>query len=224
MLSTPDILANRLIYAGCCGMCIGIGEQVTNVGELLRSDHMTGIGIRNKGYGFIDAGPADQTYVVTADCADLARNHCAATMLTNWVINCCGDDSAEYDRRALFQAVHAFVGNGPILWLERRANRYLRSRHIPYVCTQIGRHLVEPRPDRLVQIVVRELDAGRPCGLMVAESLISWHWVLAVSAEQGPDGDVAIRIIDGWHARRIFRYIPDQGSRLLGIAIFQRPE
>lgn len=174
----------------------------------------------SRGYGFKDAGPADRIYVVTGDHADIARNHCAATMLANMMLRCYGKEAVCRDRRELFMGIHRVIGNGPVLWLERRANRYLESQRIPGTCRQINRHLTEMQPDRLVQVALRELGAGRPCGLMVAGSLLDWHWVLALDAGLEPGGTVIFCIADGWHARRVFHYMPDHGSRLLAIATF----
>lgn len=174
----------------------------------------------NRGYGFIDAGPADRVFVVTGDNADIARNHCAATMLANLMLCRYGEGAVCRNRRELFRGIHRIIGNGPILRLDRRANRYLAGQGVPLVCRQINRRVAEA-PDRLVQLVQRELDAGRPCGLMVAESLWNWHWVLVLGAKLDPSGAVCFCIADGWHARRVFHYMPDHGSRLLAIATFE---
>lgn len=173
-------------------------------------------------YGFVDAGPSAQTFAVTGDYADIARNHCAATMLTNVMLQHDGAGAAGPPWRSLFCGVHAAIGNGPVLWIPRRANRYLAANRVPVVCRQVNRHLCETRPDRLAAILYEEIAAGRVCGLMVAASALQWHWVLAVSAERNADGTRSFLIADGWHARRMYRYVPDQGSRLMAIATFRR--
>lgn len=173
-----------------------------------------------RGYGFIDGGSSDRVYAVTSDYDDIARNHCAATMMVNLMLRCYAQDPMCRDRRELFLGIHRIVGNGPILFLPRRANRYLASRGVPMACGQVCRRLTETRPDRLSDLAQRELAAGNACALLVAESLLNWHWVLAVSVKIRPSGTAAFCIVDGWHARRVFYYIPDQGSRLLAIAVF----
>lgn len=174
----------------------------------------------NRDYGFVDVGPADHVYAVTSDYEDLARNHCAVTMLVNAVISCLGAEPVCQDRRALFVAIHRFVGNGPVLRLQNRANRYFQSAGLPIRCRQVNRRITERRPDRLTDLVQRELAAGRPCALMVAASPLDWHWVLALAAKQDRAGSVLFCIADGWHARRVYWYTPDAGSRLMAIAAF----
>lgn len=170
----------------------------------------------------MDAGPADRIYAVTGDYADIARNHCAATMMTNLMLVHYGEDPGCRDRRALFRDIHRFIGNGPVLHIAGRANRYLRENRIPMTCAQRNRHLTERDPGRLITAAQEELHAGRPCGLLVAASPLQWHWVLAIAAERDTAGATSFRIADGWHAGRVLSYIPDRGARLLGIAIFRQ--
>lgn len=183
--------------------------------------------IGNKDYGFRDARPSGRVFAVTGDYASDARNHCAATMLTNLVImlraadpqlhNQAAVGSCNKDMQQTFRNIHAIVGNGPVLHLQNKANRYLRSAGLPYSCEQIDRHLTETSPDRLVQIAQDHMRTGAPVALLVAASPLRWHWVLAL-----PDygNDHAFMIHDSWHARQVYHYIPDRGSRLMAICVF----
>lgn len=146
-----------------------------------------------------------------------ARNHCAATMLTNAVMLLCPENPRCQDAREIFTEVHAVVGNGPVLRLEHKANRYLREAALPFQCEQIDRHLTEASPDRLVRIAQESLCASSPVALLVAASPLRWHWVLALPEGQSGGG---LLISDTWHARQAYRYIPDRGSRLMAVCVF----
>lgn len=175
----------------------------------------------NRGYGFVDAGPAGRIYAVTSDYDDIARNHCAATMMVNLMLERCGEEQVCRDLRELFWSIHGFIGNGPVLYLARRANRYLVSEGISLICRQTSRRITERYPRRLLDLAHREVTAGRPCALLVAASPLNWHWVLAIGMESNRAGMVRLHIVDGWHARRLYTYVPDQGSRLLAVATFR---
>lgn len=175
----------------------------------------------SRGYGFVDAGPAGQVFAVTSDYADIARNHCAATMMTNLMLQRYGRAPMCGDRRALFQRIHHFLGNGPVLRIVGKANRYLAQEGISSRCRQWNRHLLEASPERLLRVARYELLAGRPCALLVAAAPFRWHWVLAISMQEERDGAMSLLIADGWHARRIYQYIPDHGSRLMAVATVQ---
>lgn len=175
----------------------------------------------NRDYGFRDPITAERRYAVTSDYDDIARNHCAATMLTNLVIACGDGVSTGPDYRSLFCEIHKAVGNGPVLDISRRANRYFRARGLPYTCRQTNRHLMETRSDCLVMAARDALRTGYPCALLVAASPLRWHWVLALSMGVASDGTTRFHIVDGWHSRQIYQYIPDRGSRLLAVAAFR---
>lgn len=182
------------------------------------------------------------SFAVTSDYTAIARNHCAATMLTNAVRLLQPAESLTQDVKALFIAIHQIVGNGPVLHLQRRANRYFDSAHLPIRCEQINRRCIESRPDRLTSLAWSDLADGHPVALLVAASLFRWHWVLALPATSlepyrqfvsisaashqtsghdtvsGANG--TFLIADSWHAQRIYYYTADQGSRLMAICRF----
>lgn len=168
--------------------------------------------IGNRNYGFTNARPAGRVFAVTGDYAAIARNHCAATMLTNAVAMLCPESL-----HRSFAEIHRVIGNGPVLRLARPANRYLQQAGVPYICEQYDRHLTEGSPERLAGIAREELLAGRPAALLVAASSLRWHWVLALPGEESGE---ALLISDSWHARQVFQYVPDRGSRLMGVCVF----
>lgn len=170
-------------------------------------------------YGFRDAGQSGQHYSVTSDFNDQARNHCAATMILNTVAVCCPERLRDLNLSVVFREVHFYIGNGPILYIARRANNFFLNARVPLVCRQYSRRLWERRPDRLVQIGQAEIAKGNALGCLVMAGPLHMHWILA-APDKAADGSVLI--IDNWHADRVYRYVPDEGSKLLAIAVFSR--
>lgn len=83
----------------------------------------------NAHYGFFPL-PSEislrHPFATTAEFCSFARNHCCAVMTVNLLLQKFPAYCAGFSRRELFLAVHAFVGNGPILTL-RRVNRFLQN-------------------------------------------------------------------------------------------------
>lgn len=177
----------------------------------------TSFAIKNIDYGFRDAGKSGQHYSVTSDFSDQARNHCAATMIINTLAVCCPGRLQFMNLSVVFREVHFYIGNGPVLNIARRANRFFRNAQVPLVCRQYTRRPWEVRPDRLVQIGQEEIAKGNALGCLVAAGPLHMHWILA-APDKAADG--SILIIDNWHADRVYRYVPDQGSKLIAVAVF----
>lgn len=181
--------------------------------------------IGNQNYGFVDAVPAARRYAITGDYMTIARNHCAATMLTNAVMLLAPTYPKVHDPQALFREIHDFIGNGPVLRLQNKTNRYLMTARLPYTCRQVNRGILESSPARLVSLAHQDLAAGRPAALLVAASPLRWHWVLALpeaptqQAHSLRSAD-AFTIIDNWHPNCLYHYVPDQGAHLMAICLF----
>lgn len=177
----------------------------------------TSFAMKNVDYGFRDAGRSGQHYSVTSDFTDQARNHCAATMLLNLLEICCPERLHNLHLSAVFREVHFYIGNGPILYIARRANRLFRNTQVPLVCRQYTRRPWEVRPDRLVQIGREAIANGNALGCLVMAGPLHMHWILAAPDQ---DADGSVLIIDNWHADRLYHYVPDKGSKLLAVAVF----
>lgn len=199
----------------------------------------------NQAYGFLPAAADDRRtiystantdcpdqvaepvppFAVTGDFTSIARNHCCATMLTNFILQgYAGRGAASrihcHTPQDLFIRIHQYVGNGPVFRLGG-ANRFLRE-------SGIGGRFIRIRKTRLYEIV----SHGNPAALLVAASPFDWHWVLAVGLSSGqpaariagtpPLSDLRIRIINNWDRNVLKEYIPGTGARLISVWVYQR--
>lgn len=189
-----------------------------------------------KNYGIYDwvVRPEDRVVLLSPrlmnwasmeDFSDVAKNHCGATMLTNYLLlleESNTSDSVRTNirhtsesalRRALFQSVHTYVPDGPIFRMSTRANRYFKKE-------EISARLLPIRAGELRS----RLDEGHPCALLIARSLFHWHWVLVVGYVEKPDGTCAFAVVDEWHHQDVRLYEAGKGSRVLAAAVFLQPE
>lgn len=193
--------------------------------------------LTEKDYGFLDPGAVqgrviakkllcspDEVWSVTGDFMSEARNHCAATAVTNFVrlksralpLRSSGRLN---NTRHIFTSAHEIIGNGPVFRLGTRADRYFRENGIPFYCDVVPKKLV--RSGDWFSIIQKETDRGNCCGLLVCAGLFAWHWVLCMGYEQLSDGTNVLLIADNWNRRGVRAYIPGPVCRLKGITVFR---
>lgn len=152
---------------------------------------------------------------VTADFAGLAKNHCCATMLTNYCLYLeeAGILSSDLSRTALFARIHAFVPNGPIFSITRRAPRVFASLGIPASARRLPIHPWDSAEKKL-SVLARCIERQKgPAALLVAAGPLSWHWILAAGTAR-TSGRNDLLVITGWdRSPRLYR--PDTGCRVL---------
>ncbi len=161
--------------------------------------------------------PADTDWAATFDFNDLAKNHCAATTITNYALwylrEYLGRQDADGTNasviKQIFTDVHRYIPNGPVLRLKNRAARFFRAAKLPIEVVSIKEEAIQD-----------ELDAGNPVAIMVAASVMQWHWVLVVGYIFSEDGTRSYLIEDNWHRRGLYTYRPGIGSRLLDVLAF----
>lgn len=131
--------------------------------------------------------------VVTSDLPD-AKNHCAATAIANLALyfGNVGKSSAlsETPEETLCN-VYEMVGNGPILFFKRKAERYFRHHGKIISMRAVSRR-------ELSFALVR----GHICVLLLRDGLFKWHWVLAVGERVYASGSRYLVVLDGWHRSR----------------------
>ena len=119
---------------------------------------------------------------VTADFAHAARNHCCATMLTNYCLylESKGSLFPDLPRAALFEKIHRFVPNGPIFSITKRAPKVFASLEISSAASRLPLRLRDT-PCSKMTVLCRCLEKQKdPAALLVAAGPLSWHWILAL--------------------------------------------
>ena len=177
-----------------------------------------------KTYGFIPeyelpAGPfrevlipgaLEREWTVTGDYSRVARNHCAAVLITNLVRYFMDRSSidrikARTDAGKVFYDVHDKVGNGPILRFFSKAKRYVRP---------MG-YQIDHRKVKDLETFRDALRRGRPCVMLLMAEALEWHWVLAVGLREYEDGTWYLRLADGWHRKADIFWKWNEGSRFI---------
>ena len=166
-------------------------------------------------YGFIDLREIDQKKIVrekdipikqkifaTTDLFEgHAKNHCAATLVTNLCLYYWSlderykpllelDDRGQVDLQKTFAAVHKFVGDGPVLFLRKKALAYFKSRGF----TLEGRIL---HTKKALKEAVERKD---PCAILLENAYNDYHWVLSTGYKESSFGDLYLNVIDNWYA------------------------
>lgn len=150
-------------------------------------------------------------WLATKDLKDKnARNLCGAAAAANlaaYFINCGYSALKAGSIEQTYREVHSIVGNGPKMTIARGAVKYF---------AKCG-HDLHFKTDRSISkksrinFVKNAVSLGRPCGILLADKLFSWHWVLAVGYREYTDG-VYLRIVDGWSNNASRFYKPGYGS------------
>ena len=167
-------------------------------------------------------------WAVTGDFPDLARDHCCATMFTNYLIYLEGrglyHGSARGDLRSLFRTVHSVIGNGPVLNIRGKSRRLFGRNHIPASAVPVNhlrsrRGIDQERNLSSTEIMYRrirgEILQGSPVALLVAAAPLDWHWVLAMGFAEFEYGRHGLLILDNWHRDGFQIYLPDEGCRVI---------
>ncbi len=121
-------------------------------------------------------------WLCCGDFAETAKNHCHAVCVANLL---------RYlfpERKISFGEVHDIIGNGPIFTL-RKLKKLCRCRQLPLITKKL----------RSADELQAALSCGEPCMILVANHLCDWHWILAMGFAES-DGELFLRIVDGWHA------------------------
>ncbi len=118
--------------------------------------------------------------------------------------------------------MHKVIPNGPIFNLEKYANRYFQKQDLPLTCTTLQRkHKTEEERTVMLDLIRREIYAGRPCALLVSSAMFGWHWVLCFGYAQYKGGKNYLLVEDNWHRSGLVLYAPDEGSTLQRVVTFQ---
>lgn len=131
--------------------------------------------------------------VVTSDLPD-AKNHCAATAIANLALyfgNVGKSSALSETPEDTLRSVYEMVGNGPILFFKKRAERYFQKHGEILSMHAISRAEISSAMGR-----------GHISVLLLKDGLFRWHWVLAIGERVYDSGRKYLMVMDGWHRSR----------------------
>ena len=191
--------------------------QLTQLKRLVQSD----INICSDGdYGFIDwgdmpsgtysydviANAPSTDWATTGEFSSIAKNHCGATAVTNFALYFANRgysnlkiNSSVYDT---FVAVHKIVGNGPVMTIADKAKEYFSDRGYTLKTSSVGSF----------SGIQTAIGNDRPCGILLANGIVDWHWIICVGYRAYNSGGNYMRIVDGWHDTTLKFYLCNSGS------------
>lgn len=147
-------------------------------------------------------------WVQMNDYNDIAHDHCGATAATNLAMYFSNQGYFDLEKgsaRDTFIAVHNIVGNGPIFELSGKVEKYFSSCGYNLSCSSVA----------VLDTLKDALDYDHPCDLLLADSIIAWHWILAFGYRDYYSGDFYIQIMDEWNKNIKRFYKLNSGSAWL---------
>lgn len=142
-----------------------------------------------------------------SDYDDIANNHCGATAVTNLALyfakNGYTNLKINDSKDDTFEAVHDIVGNGPVMMIAGHAETYFSNRGYDLNHSSVGD----------TAAIKTATTNDRPCGILLADGLFAWHWIIGVGWRQyTTSGDFYIRVNDNWNGSVNTYYKPGTGS------------
>lgn len=171
-------------------------------------------------YGFIDWGDmpsgtyssqtitsaSSTSWITMSDTSHLADKHCGATAATNIALyyanrgyNNLKINNSEIDT---FKAVHKIIGNGPVMMIAEGTKQYFKDR---------GYSLSASSVDDFSNMK-SAADNDEIQGVLLADGIFNWHWILAVGYRQYNSGGDYMRIVNGWDNTIDIFYKVNSGS------------
>lgn len=158
-------------------------------------------------YGFIDWGnmpsgsyssktitnASSTSWITTYDTLHLADDHCGATASTNIALYYAnrGYSNLKINNSKIdtFKAVHKIIGNGPVIMIAGGTEQYFQDRGYSLSSSFVGDF----------SGIKSAANKNQIQGILLADGIDSWHWILAVGYRQYNSGGNYMRIVNGWH-------------------------
>lgn len=159
-------------------------------------------------YGLIkDAATVD--WATTNEFSQIANNHCGATAVTNLALYFAKRgstnlkvNSSVYDT---FVEVHNIVGDGPKFTIADEAKEYFSDRGYTLKNSSVGSF----------SGIKTAVGNNRPCGILLADGIVQWHWILCVGYREYTSGGSYMRVVNGWEDTTLIFYKCNSGSAWL---------
>lgn len=151
----------------------------------------------------------DVIFVTTGETEEFVSgtpNHCGCVAVANLSLyyQHIGEISQATTPLGAFMWAYPFVGNGPKMTIAPEAKAFMYDRsgltlNYSSVYTMSGYE--------------DAIKNNHPLGLLLADGIVEWHWILGVGYRTYIDsGDLYLRIVDGWHNKANRYYKPGSGS------------
>lgn len=134
----------------------------------------------------------DLEFASTGDFKDTAKNHCGAVCALNIVLVLSQREpmlSVGESALEKFKAIHKIIGNGPTPSIAKGLLKYAQKQRVK---------LNYQSDIKSFEDVKAAADRGNPCGILLANAVLDWHWVTCVGYREYQNGEKYIRIADGW--------------------------
>ncbi|MCI6965803.1 hypothetical protein MR810_01640 [bacterium] len=146
-------------------------------------------------------------WAIMNDYNDIASRHCGATAVTNLALYFAqrGRSNLKINnsKRDTYVAVHGIVNDGPTLAIAGSATTYFSNRGYSLNHSGVGN----------AAAIKTATTNNRPCGILLADGLFAWHWIIGVGWRQySSSDDFYIRINNNWDNTVNIYYKPGTGS------------
>lgn len=156
-------------------------------------------------YGFIDwldmpSGSYDTDiiieaaltdWVTTGDFNSFANNHCGAVAITNLALYFAerGHSNLKVGTNYnTFMEVYDIVGDGPEVTIAGNAKKFFSDRGYTLKSSSVLTYAG----------IIDAISKDHPCGVLLENSLLDWHWVIAVGYRDYGGTGRYMRIVNGW--------------------------
>lgn len=103
-----------------------------------------------------------------------------------------------------FKAVFSYIGKGPAVTIADGTKKYFAS---------CGYELNYSTNINNVYDLKQAISNDRPCGMLLMDGLLSWHWVIGVGYRSyNITGNIYTRVVNGWETDANRFYLWDNGS------------
>lgn len=145
-------------------------------------------------------------WVATKDFNNIAKNHCGAVAVTNIIMYLDKKYRVkEKSNKLIFRKVHKTIGNGPIFNITYGLKAYYKS---------LGKDLTIYKVKNVSEYK-RAIHNNMPVGILVANGVKGWHWIVGIGYRQYKNGELYFIVKDGWTKKANRYYMINKGSRLL---------
>lgn|GEM_PF-1121436 len=191
----PDLAEKNPILSSRHNM---LKEFILQQQSMMRGDGDFGfIDVFNMPYGAYRSdtitSASSTDWAIMDEFNSIANNHCGATAVTNLALYFAqrGYSNLKINTRLeTFKAVHKIVGNGPTMMIAGSTKAYFKDRGYTLNYSSVSDF----------SGIKSAVENNRPSGVLLADGLFSWHWILAVGyREYYNDGNYYMQVMDGWY-------------------------